>query len=167
MEHLYALGHVRIAVITGPLVSPLSRDRLQGVTARARAGGAENELIVRHGDFSLESGASLADSLLERADRPTALFCFNDRIAMGAYRAIRLRGLRVPDDVSVVGFDNMEQIAPWLDPPLTTMQLPHYEMGRWAVEHVLGQPAGQLGQPVQQRLPCPLVARDSVGPPPG
>lgn len=85
---------------------------------------------------------------------------------MAAYRAIRLRGLRVPDDVSVVGFDNMEQIAPWLDPPLTTMQLPHYEMGRWAVEHVLRDLRGEVeGPPLQQRMPCPIVVRDSVNPP--
>jgi LacI family repressor for deo operon, udp, cdd, tsx, nupC, and nupG len=80
MEHLYALGHTRIGVVTGPLVSPLSRDRLQGATSRARARQAEREMIVMHGDFSIESGTIAGERLLTRRERPTAIFCFNDEM---------------------------------------------------------------------------------------
>jgi LacI family transcriptional regulator len=86
-------------------------------------------------------------------------------MAMGAYRAIRRAGLSVPDDISVIGFDNQDQIAPWLDPPLTTMQLPHEAMGRWAVEHLLRVLSGEAVGPQQRRMDCPLVVRDSVAPP--
>jgi LacI family transcriptional regulator len=86
-------------------------------------------------------------------------------MAMGAYRAIRHAGMRIPDDLSVIGFDNQDQIAPWLDPPLTTMQLPHEAMGSWAVEHLLRVLSGEAEEPQQQRMDCPLVVRDSVAPP--
>ena len=72
---------------------------------------------------------------------------------------------RFPDDISVIGFDNQDQIAPWLDPPLTTMQLPHEAMGRWAVEHLLRVLSGEVEGPQQRRMECPLVVRDSVAPP--
>src|SRR4029077_1239776 len=78
MDHLYGLGHRRIGIVTGPLVSPLSRDRLSGATARAKKQKAEREFIVMHGDFSIESGAAAAGRLLGRRERPTAIFCFND-----------------------------------------------------------------------------------------
>jgi LacI family transcriptional regulator len=86
-------------------------------------------------------------------------------MAMGTYRAVRHAGLRIPHDVSVIGFDNQDQIAPWLDPPLTTMQLPHEAMGRWAVEHLLRVLSGEAEGPRQRRMECPLVVRDSVAPP--
>ena len=86
-------------------------------------------------------------------------------MAMGAYRAVRHAGLRIPDDVSIIGFDNQDQIAPWLEPPLSTVQLPHEAMGRWAVEHLLGVLSGDIEGPRQQRMHCPLVIRDSVAPP--
>jgi LacI family transcriptional regulator len=85
---------------------------------------------------------------------------------MGAYRAIRHARLRIPDDISVIGFDNQDQIAPWLEPPLTTMQLPHEAMGRWAVQHLLSVLRGEAVEPRQVRMECPLIVRDSVRPPP-
>src|SRR5213596_4029290 len=107
MDHLYRLGHRRIGIITGPLVSPLSRDRLAGAMARARKGRAEREAIVMNGDFSIESGAVAAERLLGRRERPTAIFCFNDEMALGVIQTARRRTLRVPDDLSVVGFDDI------------------------------------------------------------
>ena len=102
---------------------------------------------------------------MQRPERPTALFCFNDRMAMGAYDALRKLGLSIPNDVAVVGFDNQEIIAAQLYPALTTMELPHYQMGQWAIGELLrliahGEPAD--APPVQHQIACPLIERDSV-----
>ena len=99
--------------------------------------------------------------------KPTAIFCFNDVRARSVYHAARNLGLRIPEDLSVVGFDNQEMIAPLLDPPLTTVQLPHAEMAEWAVRTALSaeKPAPpEGGYPVRQE--CRIVFRDSVGPAP-
>lgn len=168
VEHLLTRGHRRIGFVNTAERVPAADERLDGYrSVLERHGIPFDEVLVVDGESGdTHAGLEAAGRLLDLEARPTALFCFNDRVAMGAYRAIRLRGLRVPDDVSVIGFDNMEQIAPWLDPPLTTMQLPHYEMGRWAVEHVLADLRGELeGTPVQKRMPCPIVVRDSVAAP--
>jgi LacI family transcriptional regulator len=89
------------------------------------------------------------------------LFCFNDRMAMGAYHAAAELGLRIPHDLSVVGFDNQELVADGLRPGLTTVALPHYEMGAWAVEALIAQIEGHDGQKACV-LDCPLVVRNSV-----
>ena len=107
MDYLYRLGHRHIGIVTGPLASPLSRDRLRGATARAKLQKAERDFIVMNGDFSIESGAVSAERLLGRRERPTAIFCFNDEMAMGAIETAKRRGLRVPLDLSVVGFDDI------------------------------------------------------------
>jgi LacI family transcriptional regulator len=169
VEILVDCGHRRIGWVTTEEPVPAAAERLAGYREVLQARGIpfDPSLVQAGPGGDTHSGLEAAGRLLDRPDRPTALFCFNDRMAMGAYRAIRLRGLKVPQDVSVVGFDNMEQIAPWLDPPLTTMQLPHYEMGRWAVEQVLRSPApDENEQPPQARMPCPPIERASVAPPP-
>ena len=111
-------------------------------------------------------GLGAARALLDLDDPPQAIFCFNDRMAMGVYHAAHERGLRIPEDLSVVGFDNQPNIADGLFPNLTTVALPHYEMGAWGVrtlvEH-LTRPAGS--NPSQVVLACPLIRRESVGPP--
>ena len=115
-----------------------------------------------------KAGSSIPDGTKERvfeASRVLGYRAHTDRMAMGVFRAIRRAGLSVPNDISVIGFDNQDQIAPWLDPPLTTMQLPHEAMGGWAVEHLLRVLSGEAEGPRQQRLECPLVVRDSVAPP--
>jgi LacI family transcriptional regulator, repressor for deo operon, udp, cdd, tsx, nupC, and nupG len=166
MEHLYELGHRRIAVITGPLISPLSRDRLQGATCRARAHGAEDQLIVRHGDFSLESGTSIAECLLDHADRPTAIFCFNDEMAIGVIAVAKRHRLRVPEDLSVVGFDDI-RFARHIDPPLTTISQPMREIGEGTVRLLLEILNGDEIKPVSVTLPHQLTLRASTAPPPG
>ena len=107
IDHLYRLGHQRIGIVTGPLVSPLSRDRLRGVKTRAKLGGAEPGLEIVTGNFSIESGAEAADRLLSQPSPPTAIFCFNDEMAIGVLDIARQRGVRVPRDLSVVGFDDI------------------------------------------------------------
>ncbi len=166
MEHLYELGHRRIAVITGPLISPLSRDRLQGATCRARAYGAEDQLIVRHGDFSLESGTSIAECLLDHADRPTAIFCFNDEMAIGVIAVAKRHRLRVPEDLSVVGFDDI-RFARHIDPPLTTISQPMREIGEGTVRLLLEILNGDEIKPVSVTLPHQLTLRSSTAPPAG
>ena len=93
---------------------------------------------------------------------PTAIFCGNDQMAMGAYEALKELGLRIPGDVAIVGFDNLELIAAHLRPPLSTVALPHYEMGRWAVNHLIEQAERGETKPVQHTIGCPYVGRGSV-----
>lgn len=170
VETLVHHGHRRIGWVTTAEPVPAASERFVGYRSVLEAQGIafDPSLVATGAGGDTHSGVDAAGRLLDLPKRPTALFCFNDRMAMGAYRAVRLRSLRVPTDVSVVGFDNMEQIAPWLDPPLTTMQLPHHEMGRWAVEQVLRDTGrgDEAERPPQRRMPCPLIERDSVGPAP-
>ncbi len=161
MDHLYRLGHRRIGIVTGPLVSPLSRDRLAGATLRAKAEGAERDVIVMHGDFSIESGAAAAERLLGRREPPTAVFCFNDEMAMGVIETARRRGVRVPRDLSVVGFDDI-RFARHMDPPLTTIAQPMREIGERAVQLLVDILAGRPIAPVSVTLPHTLIIRSST-----
>jgi LacI family transcriptional regulator len=163
VDHLLSRGHRRIGLVQSVHAVPAHSGRLEGFRrALDHHGVAFVPRLVVEDEPNTQGGFQAASELLDLDPRPTALFCFNDRMAMGAYRALRKRSLQVPTDVSVVGFDNEEQIAAWLDPPLTTVQLPHYEMGRWAAEYLL---AGSLesDEPPQYLMPCPLVERHSVG----
>jgi LacI family transcriptional regulator, repressor for deo operon, udp, cdd, tsx, nupC, and nupG len=164
MDHLYRLGHRRIGVVTGPLISPLSRDRLLGVTTRAREADAEGELIVRHGDFTIESGAALAEGLLARPGTPTAVFCFSDEMAIGVIAVARRHGLAVPADLSVVGFDDI-RFARHIDPPLTTIAQPMREIGEGTVRLLLEILRGDEIKPVSVTLPHQLTVRGSTAPP--
>jgi LacI family repressor for deo operon, udp, cdd, tsx, nupC, and nupG len=158
LDHLYSLGHRRIGAITGPLVSPLSRDRLRGATSRAKAAGAIPDLVVLHGDFSIESGVAAAEQLLSKKNPPTAVFCFNDEMAMGVVETARQRGLRVPEDLSVVGFDDI-RFARYMDPPLTTIAQPMREIGEGTVRLLLDILRGNAIAPVSVTLPHKLVIR--------
>lgn len=165
-SHLIEHGHRRIGYIHEHNVYPAQPERFAGYRRALAEHGIEFDPELVAVDLNDPFGGTAAAAvLLDLPEPPTAIQCYTDRMAMGAYRAIRRAGLRVPDDISVIGFDNQDQIAPWLDPPLTTMQLPHEAMGRWAVEHLLRVLSGEAEGPRQQRLECPLVVRDSVAPP--
>jgi LacI family repressor for deo operon, udp, cdd, tsx, nupC, and nupG len=166
MNHLYGLGHRRIGIVTGPLVSPLSRDRLQGATACAKRQKAEREFVVIHGDFSIESGAAAAERLLTRKQRPTAIFCFNDEMAIGVIEVARRLKVRVPAELSVVGFDDI-RFARHIDPPLTTIAQPMRQLGEATVRLLLGILAGggDPETPESVTLPHKLVIRASTAPP--
>lgn len=161
MDHLYRLGHRRIGVVTGPLVSPLSRDRLTGATVRARAEGAEHELIVVQGDFSIEAGVAAAERLLDRREPPTAVFCFSDEMAIGAIETARRRAVRVPRDLSIIGFDDI-RFARHLDPPLTTIAQPMRQIGEGTVRMLVDILAGRTIAPFSVTLPHTLVIRSST-----
>jgi LacI family transcriptional regulator, repressor for deo operon, udp, cdd, tsx, nupC, and nupG len=165
MDHLYSLGHRRIGIVTGPLVSPLSRDRLQGalLSARRQTEHAEHDLIVMHGDFSIKSGAAAADELLIRRDRPTAAFCFNDEMAMGVIDTARRHNLRLSEDLSIVGFDDI-RFAQCVDPPLTTIAQPMREIGEGTARLLLEILNGSPIAPVSVTLPHSLKIRASTAP---
>ncbi len=164
MDHLYRLGHRRIGIITGPLVSPLSRDRLNGATTRAKQARAERDFIVMNGDFSIESGAVAAERLLGRRDPPTAIFCFNDEMAMGVLETAKRHRLRVPDDFSVVGFDDI-RFARYTDPPLTTVAQPMRAIGEGTVRLLLHILNGDGRPPESVTLPHTVTIRSSTAPP--
>jgi LacI family repressor for deo operon, udp, cdd, tsx, nupC, and nupG len=162
MDHLYRLGHRRIGVVTGPLVSPLSRDRLAGVKARARAERADHELIVVQGDFSIEAGAAAAERLLDRREPPTAMFCFSDEMAMGAIETANRRSVHVPRELSIIGFDDI-RYAKHTQPALTTVAQPMRQIGEGTVRMLVDILAGRAIVPFSVTLPHSLVIRSSTG----
>jgi LacI family repressor for deo operon, udp, cdd, tsx, nupC, and nupG len=165
IHHLFELGHRRIGVVTGPHVSPHSRDRLNGVKQyAAETGGAGLELIVMHGDFTIESGSLAGDHLLALDVPPTAIFCFNDEMAVGVLGAARRRNLTVPSDLSLVGFDDVRYAA-HTNPPLTTIAQPMQQIGEVAVRLLLDIISGRMVVPQTETLPHALVVRSSTAPP--
>jgi LacI family repressor for deo operon, udp, cdd, tsx, nupC, and nupG len=161
MAHLYQLGHRTVGVITGPLASPLSRDRLAGARDAAAGAGRTDGLKVATGDFSIESGVREAAALLAAPERPSAIFCFSDEMAMGALEAIRRAGLACPGDVSLVGFDDI-RFAQHLDPPLTTVSQPMDRIGQEVVRLLLDILAGRVERLEHVTLPHALVVREST-----
>lgn len=162
MNHLYALGHRRIGLISGIPDSPVTRERVRGARVSATAHGAIDDLLITEGDFSAECGVQGATQLLGDSRPPTALFCFNDEMALGAMDAARRRGLRVPEDLSVVGFDDIP-LARYMSTPLTTIAQPMREIGEHSVRLLLdmldGRPAASL------TLPHQLMIRNTTAPP--
>lgn len=163
MEHLYGLGHERIAVIGGPPDNPLHQQRLEGARIAARARGRLRQLTVVPGDFSVESGYAAAKQLLGQANRPTAAFCFSDQMALGMLAACRDMGIRVPEDFSIVGFDDLAS-SRYLNPPLTTISQPMREIGVRAVKLLLAIIEG-VDVPHQQTLEFSLMLRGSTAAP--
>jgi LacI family transcriptional regulator len=160
-------GHTRIGFVQSEVDIPAARERLSGYQAALLSRSIDfDPNLISFGQAEYTGGQTAGRAILERADRPTALFCFNDRMAAGVAYAARHLGLSIPTDLSLVGFDNEELVAPLIDPPLTTVQLPHNDMGRWAVEHLLELIADGAAPRQQYRAPCPLVVRESVSRPP-
>jgi LacI family transcriptional regulator len=164
-RYLLDAGHRRIAFVTTSEPSGAADERLAGYRrALAEAGVEADPALIAWAEntLSVRMGEDAAAPLLALPARPTAIFAYNDPLAQGVYRAIQRAGLRVPQDISVIGYDDQLHIAAALEPGLTTMRLPHYEMGRWAVEHLLSGGAGGSQPPAQVRMECPLVERASV-----
>ncbi|KIA74537.1 LacI family DNA-binding transcriptional regulator [Paenarthrobacter sp. CC6] len=166
-------GHTRIGFINNTDDVPATRQRLQAFRAMLTEAGLDGDAAPVESEVSeVHGGYAAAKRILAREDRadvPTALFCYNDRMAMGAYRAAAELGLSIPKDLSVVGFDDQELIAANLYPGLTTVALPHYEMGAWATDHLIDAIEGKEDLSLMALHPtvlgCPLVRRDSVAAP--
>jgi LacI family transcriptional regulator len=170
VTHLVNAGHTRIGFLNNDDDVPATHGRLAGYKQVLQEHDIPfDETLVACAPSETLPGYELARQILARNDRPTALFCYNDRMAMGAYRAAMELGLNIPNDLSIVGFDNQELIAANLFPGLTTVALPHYEMGVWAVEtlvHLLqGEAEYRLLADKPTLLDCPLVTRGSVAKP--
>jgi LacI family transcriptional regulator len=161
-EHLLSLGHRRVGFIAGPKRLLCSRARLDGYGAGLAAAGIDlDPALIRQGDFYHESGFAGAQAMLDLAEPPTAIFAASDQMALGVYEAVRQRGLRVPDDVSVVGFDDLPE-SRWTSPPLTTVRQPLAEMGLMAARTVLRLAQGEQIETPRIELATELVVRDST-----
>ena len=165
MEHLISLGHRHIALLPGPMSLISVRLRRQGYQNALRIYGLpESNGDILEGDFSSESGHALAIKAMELPNPPTALVCGDDLIAFGAIQALKEMGYRVPEDVSVIGFDDIN-LARFSSPPLTTVRQDTYQKGRIAAETLLAMMLNKdKASPKQILLDTKLVIRNSTAP---
>lgn len=161
-EHLLELGHRRIGHVSAATHDPAVGERLAGIRDALRGAGAHGELPIAMGDGHVEGGERAAAALLAAHPQLTAIVAYNDLTAIGALRALRAAGRRVPDDASVVGFDDID-VARWLDPPLTTVAQDKSMLGQWAVETLDRQVSGSAGpRRSVRRLATRLVVRGTT-----
>ena len=161
-RHLLELGHRRIGVIGGPQDWIATQERLHGFhAALAGYGILPDPVQAQYSDFNLDGGREATCRLLDLADPPTAIFAFNDNMAIGAMQAASARGLRVPEDISVVGFDDTAEAAITV-PALTTVRQPLAELGRTAVSLLLRQVENRRLEPLRVELQTRLVVRGST-----
>ncbi|MEZ0112342.1 DNA-binding LacI/PurR family transcriptional regulator [Catenulispora sp. EB89] len=164
-RHLLALGHRRVGIISGPADVLCSRARLAGFRAAHEEAGMEIDPdLIRYGTFHLDAGYQHGLALLDRADRPTAVFAGSDMQALGVLRAARQLGIDVPRGLSVIGYDNLE-VAAWTDPALTTIDQPIRDMAGTAAHMVLDLARGQVLRTSRIDLVTELVVRESTAPP--
>jgi LacI family xylobiose transport system transcriptional regulator len=164
-RHLIELGHRRIAVITGPGWALCSRARLDGYRAAMDAAGIPvDPALIRDGGFEIAGGLTSTADMLRLAEPPTAVFALNDGMAIGVYHAASQAGLRIPQDLSVVGFDDYPLDA-WLVPPLTTVRQPLIDMGAAAARMVLELASGATLPSKRRELATELVVRSSTDAP--
>ena len=163
LVHLINLGHRDIAFIAGREHTPISADRERGYRQALEAAGLPvNPELVAQGDFSVESGVRAMEQLYAAEQPFTAVFCSNDEMAIGALQVIKGRGQRIPEDVSVIGFDDIPH-ARYTDPPLTTIAQPMAELGMEAMTMLLEILQDPTTRPRKRILPAPLVIRASAG----
>ncbi|MCL3859519.1 LacI family DNA-binding transcriptional regulator [Actinotalea sp. K2] len=165
-RHLLGLGHRRVAVISGPPDVMCSRARIDGYrSALDEAGVGVDTGLIRYGDFFVGGGYHHGLDLLSAPDRPTAIFAGSDFQALGVLRAARELGLRVPEDLSVVGYDDLP-VSEWIGPALTTVRQPLLEMAATAARMVLSLAMGETPANLRIDLATELVVRESTAPPP-
>jgi LacI family transcriptional regulator len=162
---LLEAGHRRIVYLAGERDFWATGQRVAAFRAEMRRAGAPlGPGAVVYGQYRVDIGYQLADRVLSSSNRPTAFLCGNDQMALGAIQAAQAHGLSVPGDLSVVGYDNQELLAGRIQPPLTTVSLPHREMGRLGAELLL-ELVADGGKPARIPVRGELIARASVGPP--
>jgi DNA-binding LacI/PurR family transcriptional regulator len=155
-KHLLARGHRRIAFIATRTPWPMVEERLRGYReALSAAGVADAALESTEGVWDPADGARMAERLLDGDDPPTAIMCGNDLLALGALQTARIRGLRVPDDLAVTGFNDFE-FAKFADPPLTTVRVPGYELGRLGAERLVSRISGEAPPAGGGRVTLPV-----------
>jgi LacI family transcriptional regulator len=165
VEHVLSLGHRRIAVLTGPPDVSSAQDRVAGYRRALTEAGVDVEDLIFYGEFVQTSGYQMAQQALLATPRPTALFAANNFIAIGAWRALREAGLRVPDDMTLVAFDDLPASL-MIEPFFTVAAQPGYEMGKQGTNLLLTRLAEETpAQPQEIILPTRLVVRRSSGPP--
>lgn len=158
-DELIAAGHRRIAFVNTTTPSPARSGRLAGYRAALTAAGIDlDDALVFPASPEQEGGYRATPQII--ASGATAVFCHNDRVAMGVYDGLREQGLRIPEDMAVIGFDNQDVIAAHLRPALSTVALPHYEMGAAGVRVLLGLDEPGVANPTPVR--CPPVLRASI-----
>lgn len=161
-QHLIQLGHRRIVSITGPACEDCSEDRQNGyLQALLQAGIEPDPDLVVEGDWSATSGYTVVRSLLKRQVAFSGIFAQNDRMAVGAVRALREANLRVPQDISIIGFDDMP-LASYFDPPMTTMRQDPFQLGRLAAQLLLNAIENPTLDTQHLRLPAELIVRGST-----
>ncbi len=159
---LICAGHRRIGYVNGEASMEAARHRLRGYRqALATADLPFDPALVREGNWQPLAGYEATRALMALGAPPTAIFCANDLMAVGCYEALRELGLRIPDDVAVMGYDDRE-IAEHMHPPLTTVLLPHFEMGAIAAEWLIEAAGDAHARPRQIKVACPIVMRKSV-----
>lgn len=164
-HHLIELGHQRIGCITGPSDLSLSAERVTGYRcALQEAGLAVDETLIIKGNFQYETGYQAAQQFLTKPAPPTAIFACNDLMAIGAINAAIRQGCQVPQQLSVIGFDDI-RMAAYTNPLLTTVAQPKYEMGSIATAMLLERIHTQEMAPRQRLLDTQLVVRESTAPP--
>jgi DNA-binding LacI/PurR family transcriptional regulator len=164
-RHLLGLGHRRIGVIAGPERILCSRARLDGYRAAMDGAGVPvDPQLIRYGNFHVQEGIREGRALLGLPDPPTAIFACNDLQALGVYQAAREARLHIPDDLSVVGFDDLP-VAPWVGPPLTTVRQPLVQMAVAATRLLLRLARGEQPSQTRVELATELIVRESTAPP--
>ena len=164
-RHLLALGHRRIGVISGPETVMCARARLDGYRAAMdEAGVPIDPALIRFGNFHVQEGTTEGRALLRLPDPPTAIFAGNDLQALGVYQAAREARLHIPEDLSVVGFDDLP-VAAWVGPPLTTVRQPLAQMAMAAARLVLRLANGEQPSQTRVELATELIVRESTAPP--
>jgi LacI family repressor for deo operon, udp, cdd, tsx, nupC, and nupG len=162
-EHLIRLGHERIAYISGPMNIILGRDRLKGYQqAMAQYELEVKYSLIQEGDFSYESGYNLMMKYLAMENPPTAVFAANDEMAIGAIKAAKSHGIKIPEEIAIVGFDDIK-IASIFEPALTTIAQPTYEIGTKAMDMLLKLIKGEEMKKRQFVLDNQLIIRESCG----
>jgi LacI family repressor for deo operon, udp, cdd, tsx, nupC, and nupG len=165
VKYLISLGHKRIGVITGLQRNPHTIDRLKGYKqALAEANIPFDESLLSEGDFTLWSGLQASEHFSRMTNMPTAIFCMNDEMAIGAMKGLKSKGLRLPQDISITGFDDLD-VSRYCDPPLTTVAQPAEKIGERSADLLFQLLDEQQPTQTEYVLPIEFIIRQSTAPP--
>lgn len=163
VDHLTSLGHKRIAAVTGPSGVPSSDDRIAGYKQALESAGLRfDEQLLVEANYTVESGKAAAAQLMELNERPTAIFCFDDEMAIGVMKLLQQQGVSIPSDISVMGFDDIHY-ADLVTPALSTIRQPLEDIGNLCINSLIQQLKGESAEPGRKTLPFTLIIRESTG----